>query len=95
MGIDSLTGRIILLPNARFDYTPAQVRKFIRMWNEGEPISRIAERFMIAMYEVSLLVMHCELEGWIEPRPGGLRGTKKHKWRQKEKMRIEIPMPKV
>jgi hypothetical protein len=35
MGINRLTGRIILCPDARFDYSVRQVRKFIQMWNEG------------------------------------------------------------
>lgn len=89
MGIDSLTGRIILLPEARFDYTPAQMQRFVKMWDDGEPGSRIAESYNIALYEVSLMVMHSELEKWIRPRQGGFRGTKPHRWKQKETMRID------
>jgi hypothetical protein len=85
MGLNKLSGRVILLPEARFDYSHGQIRKFIAMWNDGEPISRIAEYFGIAIYEVSLLIIHCELEEWIGPRPGGLKGTKKHKWKQDRK----------
>lgn len=90
MGINRLTGRVILLPDARFDYSYGQVRKFIKMWEEGEPISRIAEYFGIAMYEVSLLIIHCEIEEWIKPRPGGLHGTKKHKWKKSKGEKIKI-----
>lgn len=89
MGINRLSGREILFEDAHMDYSYGQIRKFVRMWNEGEPASRIAESFCIAIYEVTLLTIHCELKGWIEPRPGGLRGTKKHKWKKKkEKMVI-------
>jgi hypothetical protein len=83
MGLNKLSGRVILLPEARMDYSMGQIRRFVKLWNEGQPVTKIAESFGIAMYEVGLLVMHCELEGWIEQRPGGLRGTIKHKWKQK------------
>jgi hypothetical protein len=75
MEIDSLKGRVILLPEARMDYWPHQIEIFIEMWNEGKAIGEIAERFWISNYEVALLVMHCEIEGLIKPRKGGLRGS--------------------
>jgi hypothetical protein len=61
-----------------------------RCGTKGEPVSKIAEYFAIGIYEVSFLIIHCELEGWIEPREGGLAGTKKHKWKKgrREKMKI-------
>lgn len=86
-GINALRGRVILLQEARFDYTPGQIRKFVKMWNDGEPISRIAEYFTIAIYEVALLVIHCELEEWIVPRKGGLLGSKKRKWKENRQKR--------
>lgn len=90
MGIDRLSEREILLPDARFDYSKRQIKRFIKMWNDGEPISRIAESYGIALYEVGLLIMHCELKGTIGPRPGGLKGTKKHKWKQRRKETMKI-----
>lgn len=90
MGINRLSGRIILHPEARFDYSYAQIRKFIRMWEEGESVSRIAEYFAITKFDVFLLVSHCEMEEWIGPREGAYKGTKPHKWkRSKEKMRVD------
>lgn len=84
-GIDSLKGRIILLPDARMDYTPAQIRRFIKMYDEGHPISNIAAHFYITHHEVWLLILHCGfLEGWIEPREGGLTGTLPPKKRKRK-----------
>jgi hypothetical protein len=40
------------------------------MWNEGITIGAIAECFGVAIYEMALLVIHCELEGLILPREG-------------------------
>lgn len=75
-GINSLRDRVILLPEAKMDYSPKQIRDFIEMWEKGTPIGEIAEKLWVASYEVALLVIHCELEGWIQPRVGGLMGTK-------------------
>jgi hypothetical protein len=61
-GINSLRERIILLPEAKMDYMPNQVEKFIEMWEKGVPIGEIAKRFWVTNYEIALLVMHCEIE---------------------------------
>jgi hypothetical protein len=74
-GIDSLTERIIILPEAKMDYMPKQIKRFIEMWNEGYHIGDIAEKLWVTNYEAALVVMHCELEEWIQPREGGLYGT--------------------
>jgi hypothetical protein len=87
-GIDKLSGRVILLPNNRFDYTAGQIRKFVKMWEDGEADTRICEYFAINKNDVVLLVMHCNDKGYIEPRPGGMKGTKPHKWR--ERIKIEF-----
>lgn len=86
-GFKSLRDRIILLPEAKMDYTQHQIDKFIDLWNKGVPIGDIAEKFWIHNYEVALLVIHCELEWLIEPREGGLKGTvprKKRKGKHRE-----------
>jgi hypothetical protein len=82
MGINQLSGRIILLPNARFDYTAGQIRTFVKMWNDGEADTRICEYFAISKLEVYLLVLHCANEELIEPRKGSMKGTKPHKWKR-------------
>ncbi|CRK80332.1 hypothetical protein [Neobacillus massiliamazoniensis] len=76
---------IFILPNAKLDYTPKEIETFVSMWNDGQPISAIAEKLYIQKYEVGLLVMHCNLEGFIQHRYGGLRGTKPHKWINRHK----------
>jgi hypothetical protein len=81
-GFESLKDRIIILPEAKMDYTPKQIQKFIDLWNKGVPIGEIAETFWVASYEVALLVIHCELEGWIKPRSGGLEGSLPRKKRK-------------
>jgi hypothetical protein len=87
-GINSLTGRIILLDEFKFDFTPGQIRKFVKMWDEGQPISKIAEYFYISMDNVAVMVMHCTREGWIQPREGGLLGNKQHE-RPPRKIKIQ------
>lgn len=82
-GFESLKDRIIILPDAKMDYTPKQIKKFIDLWNEGVPIGEIAEHFWVASYEAALLVMHCDLEGLIKPRAGGLEGTLPRKKRKR------------
>ncbi|MBT2722287.1 hypothetical protein [Bacillus sp. ISL-46] len=82
-GINSLMDQVILLPDAKMDYSPKQIAKFIELWEKGIPIGEIAEKFWVANYEMVLLVMHCELEGWIQPRDGGLKGTQPRKKRDK------------
>jgi hypothetical protein len=88
-GINSLTGRIILLDEFKMDFTPGQIRKFVKMWEDGEPLSKIAEYFFITMDNVAIMVIHCTREGWIEPREGGLFGTKRHE-RPKRKIKIGL-----
>lgn len=83
-GIDSLKGRIIILSEAKLDYSPGEIKKFLIMWEEGWPIGEIAEKLWITNYEVALLVIHCELEELISPREGGLRGTLKRTRRRKK-----------
>jgi hypothetical protein len=36
------------------------------------------------MYDIALLVIHCELDKLIKPRPGGLLGSKTHKEKTKK-----------
>jgi hypothetical protein len=74
-GVNSLRELIIILPEAKMDYTSNQITKFTELWNEGITIGAIAEYFGVAIYEMALLVIHCELEGLIQPREGGLIGT--------------------
>jgi hypothetical protein len=90
-GYESLKKRIIILPDAKMDYTPKQIEKFIELWNEGVSIGEIAEKFWVAIYEIALLIIHCELEGLIEPRKGGVHGTaprKKRKGKNSEKKEL-------
>lgn len=84
-GFDSLKDRIIILPDAKMDYTPKQIKKFIEMWENGSPIGDIAEKFWVSHYEIALLVMHCELEELIQPRVGGLLGVLPRKKRKGKK----------
>lgn len=81
-GFDSLKKRIIILPEAKMDYTQKQIDKFIELWNEGVSIAEIAEKFWVAIYEIALLIIHCEVEGLIEPREGGIHGTVPRKKRK-------------
>ncbi|MEH7093966.1 hypothetical protein [Neobacillus vireti] len=86
-GFDSLKNRIILMPEAKMDYSQRQIEKFVEMWKAGKPIGEIADHFWIKHYEVALLVMHCELENLIRPRKGGLYGSvpRKKRYRRKGK----------
>jgi hypothetical protein len=89
-GIDQLSGKEILFDGHKMDYTKGQMRKFVKMWEDGEPLSRIAEYFGIPMLDATLLVIHSGEKEYIFPRKGGYKGTKKHKWkREREKMTIE------
>lgn len=83
-GINSLRDRVILLPEAKMDYSPKQIKKFIDLWENGTPIGEIAEKSWVAIYEIALLIIHCELEGWIQPRKGGLLGTQPREQRNKK-----------
>ncbi|MFD0825828.1 hypothetical protein ACT8ZR_09130 [Neobacillus sp. M.A.Huq-85] len=87
-GINNLKERIIILDGAKMDYTPREIERFIEQWNEGYHIGDLAEKNWISQYEVALLMMHCEIEGWIQPRPGGLRGTIPRR-KQRSKMERE------
>jgi hypothetical protein len=90
VGINKLSGKEILFDGYKLDYTKGQMRKFVKMWNEGEPASRMAEYFAVSLLEIFLLVAHSEDKGYITTRPGGYKGTKKHKWKRgREKIRIE------
>lgn len=82
MGRKSVNKWVYILPEATLSYRESDINRFIEMWNDGQSISAIAEKFVVKKYEIGLLIMHCELEGLIGPREGGLRGTKKHKWEQ-------------
>jgi hypothetical protein len=84
-GINSLRDRVILLPEAKMDYSPKQIKKFIELWEKGITLGDIAEQFWVANYEIALLVIHCELEGWIQPREGGLLGKLPRKKRNRKK----------
>jgi Zn-dependent peptidase ImmA (M78 family) len=55
MGISELSGRVILMPDKRFDYTAGQIQRFIKMWNDGEADTRICEYFGISRLEVIFL----------------------------------------
>jgi hypothetical protein len=83
MGRKSNARWVYILKDAQLSYRESDIKKFIELWNQGEPIAAIAEKIHVKKYDVALLVMHCELEGMIEPRPGGLLGSKKFKWRPK------------
>jgi hypothetical protein len=74
-GINKLSGKIIILEDCKFDYTSGQVRKFIKLWNEGLHLTAIAEKFSLSTLEMALLTMHCDLNGWIDSRPGGAVGS--------------------
>lgn len=90
MGINKLSGREILFDGCKMDYSDRQMEKFIQMWKDGEPTSRIAEYFALPMLDITLLVIHSGEKGYIGPRPGGYKGTRKHKWKQgREKIRID------
>lgn len=76
-------GWVYILPDATLCYKQNHIDVFVNMWKEGQPISAISEWLNVKMFEVALLVMHCELEGLIDTRPGGLLGTKEHKWKKR------------
>jgi hypothetical protein len=75
---------VYILKDATLSYRQKDINKFVDMWNEGQPINAIAEVLNVKLYDVGLLVMHCELENLIQPRPGGLLGSKKHTWKKWE-----------
>jgi hypothetical protein len=83
MGRKSNTEWVWILKDADLCYSKAKIDIFIEMWNDGQSIKAIAERLSMQIYEVGLLVIHCELEGQITPRDGGLMGTKRHRWKVK------------
>lgn len=89
MGVERVK-KITILEDAIFDYTPSQMEKFIKMWNEGYGLEWMARKMNIAKYNVVLLIIHCDLEGLIGERPGGYNGTVAPKERKKrETMKIE------
>lgn len=87
--LDELTGRVILHEDLKFDYTPFQIRKFVKMWEDGESGTEICRLFNIIQLELFFLVSHCEVKGWIKPRPGGIKGTKKKPRKKREKIVID------
>jgi hypothetical protein len=74
-GINKLSGKIIILEDCKFDYTPGQIRKFIKLWNDGFHLTAIAEKFSLSTLEMGLLTAHCHVQGWIELRDGGAFGS--------------------
>jgi hypothetical protein len=66
---------IVILEDARFLYTQEELELFVHLWKEGFSAAIIADRLKTAKYNIALLVMHCDLEGLIEPREGGFSGT--------------------
>lgn len=66
---------VYILKEATLFYKQNHIDVFVYMWNEGQSIKVIAKRLNVKIYEVALLVIHCELEGLITERPGGLLGT--------------------
>jgi 3-methyladenine DNA glycosylase Tag len=64
----------IALENANFVWDEDEVKQFIWMWTDGNPIGKMAERFERPVYECGLLVMDLELKGKISPRKYGLFG---------------------
>jgi hypothetical protein len=84
MGIKTNTNSwVYILKEAQLFYRPADINRFVKLWNDGESITAIAEKLNVKKTDVALLVMDSEIEGRIKPRPGGLMGTKPHKWKQK------------
>lgn len=53
------------------------------MWEKGLSLPDIAKAFQISEYETVLALIHCDLEGMIKPRPGGIFG-KRRKWEDDE-----------
>lgn len=92
-GINPLKGRTIILQDCRFDYTDRQIKKFIRLWEQGHDLTYIASKFYTSTLDMALLTMHCDLEGLIQPRPGGAYGSVKRNRevgrRRKEVIEIE------
>lgn len=82
MGRKSASEWVWILKDAELCYRENDINRFIEMWNDGQPIAAIADQFHVKKTDIALLVMHCEIEGLIEPRPGGLLGTRDFKWRR-------------
>lgn len=73
---------IYILKDAELVWRQMDIELFIEMWDAGIPIGYMADKLMVKKRDVALLVMHCEIEGLIEPRPGGLWGAVKMKRRE-------------
>lgn len=67
---------IWILKDATLAFIESDIHKFVEMWNAGESVKKIAEKLEIRVYEVGLLIIHCELEGLITDRNCSLFGTK-------------------
>ncbi|MEA0563290.1 hypothetical protein [Lysinibacillus irui] len=63
--------------SVKFDFTVQQIGTFIKMWNQGYPINKIADRLNTSKVSVALIAMDLEMAGRIGPRAGGLLGKKK------------------
>lgn len=73
---------IYILKDAELVWRRTDIDIFIEMWNADLPIGYMADKLGVKKRDIALLVMHCEIEGQIEARPGGLWGSVKKKRRE-------------
>lgn len=76
MGRKSTAKWVYILKDAQLSFRESDIKRFITWWMDGRPIGYISDKLGIKKTDVALLVMHCEIEGLIEPRAGGLLGSK-------------------
>lgn len=63
-------------PAIKWVWTPRELERFRRMWEDGADILKIAKRFKVSQLTIALLVMdQTELE-MIKQRASGLLGDK-------------------
>jgi hypothetical protein len=56
------------------NWYPDEITRFIKMWNAGHCITKIAAEFKRDVDEVALLIIDRKRKGRIEDRPGGAYG---------------------
>lgn len=66
----------MLFEDTDFYWDERDVLRFDRMWNEGYSLEDIATYFQLHEDEIALLVIDRARQGYIQPRPTGLKGVK-------------------
>jgi hypothetical protein len=83
MGRKTQSKRRWILKDATLDYRESDIKRFIKMWNEGFHIGDIAYLLNVKINDIYLLIIELNETGEIVPRTNGMAGTKERIYSEK------------